>query len=414
MGEQMTEFYWVTAFLIALAALFVIFPVMQRHGEKTSRRSINIEAFRERRRELDAELAGGAIDRQEYDLLCREMERRLLDEADTEDSSRGASPRTTSPLVTAILVIFLAALAVLFYEKTGARPDWEIAITLETARKKVTAGEDATPERLQLLEQIRALGTPGRENLFYLMLQGNVEMELGRLSEAADTFRLLLDQVPNDAAVMAKLLEVRYLRDGRTFDAESQAMAERILEIDPRNVRTLGLLGVHSFESGDYSRAVGYWQQLLPLVGPFTENGRMISQGIERARQLLAQQGGGDMPESSVGTRVEVEVILGKAIDVDGAAPVFIYARAAGGARMPLAVQRLTVADLPARITLDDTMAMAPGMNLSSAERVEVVARISTRGIANRGSGDIEGVFGPVSIEDLETPVSVVIDQVLP
>ena len=76
---------------------------------------------------------------------------------------------------------------------------------------------------------------------------------------------------------------------------------------------------------------------------------------------------------------------------------VFVFARAAGGGRMPLAVQRARVADLPLRFKLDDSMAMAPGMTVSSAKQVIVVARISKSGQATPSAGDLAGEAAPVA-----------------
>ena len=57
----------------------------------------------------------------------------------------------------------------------------------------------------------------------------------------------------------------------------------------------------------------------------------------------------------------------------------------------PLAVLRKRVADLPLQFVLDDSMAMAPGMNLSRFDSVIVGARISKSGNAVRSPGDLEG-----------------------
>ena len=75
---------------------------------------------------------------------------------------------------------------------------------------------------------------------------------------------------------------------------------------------------------------------------------------------------------------------------------VFVFARAAGGGRMPLAVQRAKVADLPFAFKLDDSMAMAAGATLSSAKQVVVGARISKSGNALPQAGDLSGEAAPV------------------
>lgn len=87
---------------------------------------------------------------------------------------------------------------------------------------------------------------------------------------------------------------------------------------------------------------------------------------------------------------------------------VFVFARAASGPRMPLAIVRKQVKDLPMRFSLDDSMAMAPNMTLSSFPQVVVGARISKSGNAIAQPGDLESATQAAALGT--TGLNVVID----
>jgi len=91
---------------------------------------------------------------------------------------------------------------------------------------------------------------------------------------------------------------------------------------------------------------------------------------------------------------------------------VFVFARAAEGPRMPLAIIRRQVKDLPLTFRLDDSMSMSPAMKLSQFKQVVVGARISKSGNAAPQSGDLQGVSKTVNVGD--NNVAIVVDSLVP
>jgi len=107
----------------------------------------------------------------------------------------------------------------------------------------------------------------------------------------------------------------------------------------------------------------------------------------------------------------EVSVAPQIASKVDGAATLFVFARAENGPRIPLAVVRAPARELPMHFTLDDSQAMSPNLKLSSADAVRIEARISRSGNATPQPGDLVGSSGVV--KPGARGVNIVVDKVL-
>jgi len=123
----------------------------------------------------------------------------------------------------------------------------------------------------------------------------------------------------------------------------------------------------------------------------------------------------GDSIAAGGAPALTVNVILADSLaaGLDGSETLFVFARAAEGPPMPLAAVRRRTSDLPLSVTLDDSMAMAPGRKLSDFARVVVGARISMSGTPGAASGDLQGFSGPVSVAD-ESQVNLIISEQVP
>ena len=410
----MPEF--VALLLVALAMLFVLSPLMlNRSAPSGKRNTINVVLFKDRLQELEDDFNQGVIGKDEFQSLKTELERRLLDDAAAGSEATAALTGKPSAVVMVLLALSIPLVAWPVYQQTGAKADWDISQTLEQARQKTTAGESTELEVERLIVQLNQRLEQHPQHTDYLMLLGSTQMSLTNYAAATDVYRRLSDIYPKNPAVLAQYAQALYLSSDRTLTAKVRRLADKALAINPQQTTVLGMMGIASFEQGDFQQAINYWQRLLPMLGPVSPNRQMITAGINQAKVLLGESGVEVAVKSAADAQsavsLQVRVAMGEGINVDKGASVYVYARAIAGPRMPLAVAKMKVADLPTTVTLDDSMAMAPSFKLSGFEQIELVARVSRNGIANRGPGDIEGLFGPVNTAAPAENLSLLIDR---
>lgn len=214
----------------------------------------------------------------------------------------------------------------------------------------------------------------------------------GRSDDAVPAFRKALALRPDNPDLLADCADVLGARQGGSLEGEPARMIERAVAADRNHLKALALSGTVAFNRKDYAGAIAAWQRALQVAPPGHPFAGALNDGIAQARQLAGASSG------STAGRVAGSVSLSPAVAARAAPDdtVFVFARAAEGPRMPLAVLRKRVRDLPFEFVLDDSMAMTPASRLSAAGSVIVSARISKSGNAAAEPGDLQGSTGPV------------------
>jgi len=157
---------------------------------------------------------------------------------------------------------------------------------------------------------------------------------------------------------------------------------------------------------------------LLLQLQPGSDEAKSLQAAVDKAREIVAQKAGQPAADSPVNA-AGAEAIRGEA-SLSGkiaaqAKPddlLFVFARADEGPRMPLAVMRVRVADLPLAFSFDDSMALPGGKKISEFKTVSIEARIAKSGQAQTSSGDL---FGSVKgVKPGSRDIKLVIDQIQP
>jgi cytochrome c-type biogenesis protein CcmH len=383
--------FWVVSGVLVAAALFLLLrPLLrQRAAAQVSRRTLNIAVYRDQLRELEADLRAGTLAQADYDRAQRELEARLLEDVDHQ---AGEVPRRHSGrALTVLLAIAVPTLALAVYFLVGS----PAAIDPEAAQAASARQVEAMVGRLAARLKDNPDDVEGWKML------GRSYSVLGRFPEAADAYAKAAARAPRDAQLLADFAEALGMAHGQRLQGDPEKLIARALELDANNLKALALAGTAAFGRKDYKAAAAYWERMLPLVPQDSEDARAIRSSVDEARALL---GSTKALKGTVGLSPRLK---GKVAPED---TVFIFARAAEGPPMPLAVLRKQVRDLPLAFSLDDSMAMAPGAKLSGFPRVVVTARVSKSGSATPQPGDLQGASAIVAND--ATGVAVLIDGV--
>lgn len=371
--------FWLSAGLLCLVAVgFLLIPLLRgrKLQAEEDRTALNVTLYQERLRELDLQHQAGTLDDARLQTARDEAARELL--ADTECSGEVKPAGRLGRKVPMVMVLSIPLLGILLYTQFGAID--------EVQRARTFVGEPRSIEEMTArLEQAVQSNPEAPEGWYFL---GRSYMAQERPVEAARVFEQAVKVAGREPELLGQWAQALYFAGGKQWTAQLNELTGEALQADPEEVTSLGLLGIAAYEEQRFQDAIGYWERLVAVLPEGDPSRQAIAGGIARARQEIDPQAGGaaaaQTPEIG---RLQVRVELADSLrdKVQPGDTVFVFARAASGPPMPLAVKRLTVADLPAQVSLSDSDAMMPELKLSAFDQVQLVARISRAGDAKSG-----------------------------
>lgn len=410
----MTTFVIIAVAMVTVALAWILWPLLRPTAARSvEHAAANVTIFKDQFADLDADLARGTISDEQHTESKSELERRLLDEARSPESARIERHPHRWPAMIVVLIAPIAAAALY----------WQIGTPGALSPQSVIGQDANQPSR----EQINAMIAQVKQRLE--KDPGNVEgwailartyYTMGNFQDASVAFATLNTLLPYDADVMADYADALAMSQGRNFAGKPAELVQRALMLDPTQWKALAMAGSEAFERKDYKAAADYWQRLqdtAPADSPIRER---VQSSIDEARSLAgmppvaqAQKGGAAgsaIAVRSVSGTVTLSPTLASKVRPDDS--VFVFARPADGSRMPVAVVRARVSELPLQFTLDDSRAMAPTAKISALNEVIVNARVSRSGNAIPASGDLEGATEKVKVGT--QGMSLVIDRAIP
>lgn len=363
--------------LILFAWLFLFWPVLRRRVYELgqSRRQVNIDLYHSQMAELEEALRLGEIGPEDAERQKAAFSHQLLVATEAEPITLPAAREGGGWLFVALGVFIPLFAGFIYLQGDGWRlvnadkksPPWDFI--LHRAQTHLEQDPKDVETWVFLARSYRALERyPESAQAF---------AEVNRLNAASDP-----DILVEEGEMMA-------LAAGGNLQGAATEKFNQALVINPRHGRALWYAGLSAVQREDNAQAIEIWQRLARQELP--ESFRMV---LERQLTRL----GGTVPEPALGRskpviRVSVEIAPKLQTGLAPETPVFVYARALDGSPRPLAARRLTLAELPAEVVLDDSMSMTGDSKLSGQSGWTLTARVALGGTATSQAGDPVGVI---------------------
>jgi len=429
---------WLVVLLLLLATLLCLIPPLVRRPP--TRPSItadaNVRAFYLAQREqLQRDLNNDSLSPAARVRAEEELQRDLLqDLALRQSQALPAGGQRAGIAAACLLSVLVPVAAVLLYGKLGnPRAAADVTMTRAAEPHAEDSGDDMALAINALAQRLRA--TPDDADGWYTLARSYET--LGRYTDAVAAYQQVLRLAPGQPAVLADLADALLSANQGVPDANAIAAVAQALAAQPDQPKALALAGMMALRRGDAAEALAHWERLQALLPPDSEAARQIQSNIAQARAMAAGGAASDAPAAGVpAAGIPAAGVPAAGVPAAGAAAlgpptpagqstaatttprlsghariaeslrgkvqpgdtVFILARPVEGSRMPLAILRMRVSDLPRAFVLDDSNAMSPDATLSRASKVRVEIRVSRSGTAAAQSGDLSGVLPDVAV----------------
>ena len=368
---------------------------------------------------------------------------------------RQPAPTRTRGLIAALTACLIVVPALIHLALGGAGTLQNLA----DQRATPDIREARPPSAEQIVAMVNRLSERMKsepDNAEGWMMLGRASYVLARYDVAADAYAHANRLLPDNAPLLADEADALAMAQGQHLAGKPSALLQKALTLDPVNLKALALSGAAASERGEQAQALRFWERALKTVPEGSETAQALQATIAQTRQSMGGEGtsgtagaAGSVPRTAKSSGSAPPAVAAgspqaqtKAVKPNGDArgagnvggqtkvsgtvrldpgfkaqtraedTVFIFARAADGSRVPLALLRRTVADLPVQFTLDESMARVPSARLMRGQSVRVGARVSRSGLAAPQSGDIEGLSDPVAVG--ANGVQIVLDHRLP
>jgi len=259
----------------------VLGPLLKPARAPATREAFDRAVYRDQLKELEREVARGAVAESEAATARLELQRRLL-AADSEETA--ASSGTRKPLLAGVLALSIVLIAGGLYLRLGSPGLSDDPYTDRQAERDQVAQQQAQINQIRgMVAKLADEMKQHPDDLEGWLRLGRSYAVLGQGDDAAAAFAQAEKLKPNDPAVL--MAEVQALMAGRPIaqgiTPQVVALLERIQTIAPDEPAVLWYLGLHAAQQGDFKTARADWEKVKEKMQPGSDEARTVAQALD-------------------------------------------------------------------------------------------------------------------------------------
>jgi cytochrome c-type biogenesis protein CcmH/NrfG len=196
-------------------------------------------------------------------------------------------PLKVKRLVSIALVPIILVLVASGYVVWGGFDQWQIyqqQLESQKQAKKMLRSIKSPDELITKLKQ-KLDNTPKSAKGWYLL--GRLYVNQNDFTQATEAFAKAYKLAPDNEQYVVNYIHGLWKLNNQQFNSRILGLLKDLLDHSPNQPDALAMLAMNSFLSHDYEGAINYWQRLLKLTAPQSEEASAIHKAITKAQERI-------------------------------------------------------------------------------------------------------------------------------
>lgn len=178
----------------------------------------------------------------------------------------------------------LMVIVVASYWQWGALVDWRTSLQDAQKMQQVQAMLKTIKTPSALIEKLKTHLNDKPDNAEGWYLLGRLYSTQNEWDNASDAFKTAYALEPDNSKVIVNYAQSLWELNQQQFNPSIRGLFNHVLQNEPEQPDALAMLAMDAFMNHDYSKAIHFWQRLLKLLAPDSNDAKAIRKAIANAQ----------------------------------------------------------------------------------------------------------------------------------